>query len=110
MPTGEQVDAWYTAELPKRLAALDANDLIYQLEASRTYDPSMDLEKIKAPPSTGELRRRLHQPRRSSAWPRAEVKRIQGGKFVLIPAGPNTPRPRHHTPGQSSGRTTLRIC
>ena len=31
------------------LRGLDANDLLYQVNASRNYDPSPQLEKIKAP-------------------------------------------------------------
>ncbi len=49
MPKGEQVDAWAAEEVPKRIATVDANDMIYQLEASRTYDPSPGLEKIVVP-------------------------------------------------------------
>ena len=49
MPKGEQVDAWYPGQIADRLKTAEANDLIYQLESSRTYDPSRDLEKIKAP-------------------------------------------------------------
>ena len=32
-----------------RKASTKADDLLYALEASRNYDPSPDLEKIKAP-------------------------------------------------------------
>jgi homoserine O-acetyltransferase len=96
MPKGEQVDAWYQAELPKRLASLDANDLIYQLEASRTYDPSKDLEKIKAPltwVNSGDDF--INPPELGLA--QVEIKRIRGGRFVLIPAGPNTHGHGTHT-------------
>ena len=49
MPTRAATDAWLAEELPRRMAANDANDFIYALAASRTYDPSKDLEKITAP-------------------------------------------------------------
>ena len=42
----------------------DANDLIYQLEASRTYDPWPGLERIRAPMTWVNSRRRFHQPAR----------------------------------------------
>jgi homoserine O-acetyltransferase len=96
MPKGEQVDAWYQAELPKRLASLDANDLIYQLESSRTYDPSKDLEKIRGPltwVNSGDDF--INPPELGLA--QVEVKRIKGGKFVLIPAGPDTHGHGTHT-------------
>ncbi|HEY2358880.1 MAG TPA: alpha/beta fold hydrolase [Phenylobacterium sp.] len=96
MPKGEQVDAWYKDELPKRLASLDANDLIYQLEASRTYNPSPDLEKIKAPLTwinSGDDF--INPPELGLA--QQEVKRIKQGRFVLIPAGPDTHGHGTHT-------------
>src|SRR5204863_8505056 len=43
MSTREATDAWFAAELPRRMAANDANDFIYAVAASRTYDPSRDL-------------------------------------------------------------------
>jgi homoserine O-acetyltransferase/O-succinyltransferase len=96
MPKGQQVDAWYEAELPKRIAHLDANDLIYQLDASRDYDPSKDLEKIKAAltwVNSGDDF--INPPELGLA--QVEVKRIRAGRFVLIPAGPNTHGHGTHT-------------
>ena len=96
MPTGAQVDAYYAEQLPQRLKGLDANDLIYQLDASRTYDPSKGLEKIKAPltwVNSGDDF--INPPELGLA--QVEVKRIKGGKFVLIPAGPDTHGHGTHT-------------
>ena len=42
----------------------DANDLIYQLEASRTYNPLPNLERIRTPMTWVNSRRRFHQPAR----------------------------------------------
>jgi homoserine O-acetyltransferase len=96
MPKGEQVDAWYTAELPKRLASLDANDMIYQLDASRTYNPSPDLEKIKAPltwiNSSDDF---INPPELGLA--QTEIRRVKNGKFVLIPFRPDTRGHGTHT-------------
>jgi homoserine O-acetyltransferase/O-succinyltransferase len=70
-------------------APLDANDLLYQVNASRNYDPSPGLEKIKAqvmyinsgddfinPPGLGIAER--------------EVKRVKNARFVLIPESEQT--------------------
>jgi homoserine O-acetyltransferase len=96
MPRGEQVDAWYTEELPKRLKALDANDMIYQLDASRTYNPSPDLGKITAPltwiNSSDDF---INPPELGLA--QTEIKRVKGGKFVLIPFRPDTHGHGTHT-------------
>jgi homoserine O-acetyltransferase len=96
MPKGEDVKAWYEKELPTRLKALDANDLVYQVASSRDYDPSKGLGRITAaltwvnsgddfinPPELGVAQ--------------AKVKEIKRGKFVLIPASPNTHGHGTHT-------------
>lgn len=49
LATPEAVDAYAKAQMERRLPALDANDLWYQVNASTGYDPSADLEKITAP-------------------------------------------------------------
>lgn len=48
-PAREAAEAFVTERIEKDIASRDANDLIYQLESSRTYDPSADLEKITTP-------------------------------------------------------------
>jgi homoserine O-acetyltransferase len=96
MPQGAQVDAWYEAELPKRLASLDANDLIYQLDASRTYDPSKDLERISAPLTWVNSADDFINPPELGMAER-DVKRIKAGRFVLIPASPKTHGHGTHT-------------
>ena len=45
-PTRDAADSWYEDQLRSRLAANDANDMLYQFNASRDYDPSPNLEKI----------------------------------------------------------------
>jgi homoserine O-acetyltransferase len=67
----------------------DANNQLYAIEAVMDYDPSKNLEKIKAkllainfaddevnPPELGVMER--------------EIKRIAGARFVLIPASEKT--------------------
>jgi homoserine O-acetyltransferase len=48
-PTREAADKWYENQIRSRLATADANDMLYQYNASRDYDPSPNLEKIAAP-------------------------------------------------------------
>ncbi|HXA40228.1 MAG TPA: alpha/beta fold hydrolase [Phenylobacterium sp.] len=96
MPTGEQVDAWYAQQLPQRLKDAEANDLIYQLEASRTYDPAKDLEKIKAPLTwVNSCDDFINPPELGLA--QTEIKRVRGGRFVLIPCRPDTHGHGTHT-------------
>ena len=49
LPTAEAVDGYLTTQMERRLPALDANDLWYQVNASWDYDPSADLERMTAP-------------------------------------------------------------
>jgi homoserine O-acetyltransferase len=48
-PTRDAADAYIVDRIDKDLPTRDANDLIYQLEASRTYNPWPNLERIKVP-------------------------------------------------------------
>lgn len=48
-PTRGAAEAYVDDRLERALPALDANDLIYQLEASRNYDPWPRLDRIRVP-------------------------------------------------------------
>ena len=49
LATPVAADEWLAAQQARRLPALDANDLWYQVNASFDYDPSAGLERITAP-------------------------------------------------------------
>jgi homoserine O-acetyltransferase len=48
-PTRAAADAYIQDRIAKDLPTRDANDLIYQLDASRTYNPWPGLERITVP-------------------------------------------------------------
>jgi homoserine O-acetyltransferase len=48
-PTRTTADALFDELVQGYLAQLDANDLLYQIEAARDYDPAPELERIAAP-------------------------------------------------------------
>ena len=86
------LDEYFTARMP----GLDANDLLYQVAASRNYDPLPGLEKIRArvmyvnsaddfinPPELGMAER--------------EIRRVAGARFVLIPVSDATHGHGTHT-------------
>ncbi|HZT76264.1 MAG TPA: alpha/beta fold hydrolase [Vicinamibacterales bacterium] len=88
-PTRDAADAWYENQIKTRVAATDANDMLYQFNASRDYDPSPALEKITAhllainsaddvvnPPELG-----LMEPL---------IKRVTHGRYVLLPTTDQT--------------------
>jgi homoserine O-acetyltransferase len=87
-PTAEKADRMVADQLALPVTA-DANDFIYQWDASHDYDPSADMEKIQAtvlainaaddernPPETGVTE--------------AAIKRIKNGRIYLIPASTET--------------------
>jgi len=87
-PTREKADALLDARLKAPFSA-DPDDVLYQWDSSRDYNPSAGLEKIQAtllainsaddernPPETGVLER--------------EIKRVRHGRVFLIPASPET--------------------
>ncbi len=87
-PTREKADALLDARLNAPFTA-DANDVLYQWDSSRDYDPSPGLERIQAtllainaaddernPPETGVMDR--------------EIKRVKHGRVLLIPASTET--------------------
>ncbi|MGH7742548.1 MAG: alpha/beta fold hydrolase [Candidatus Eiseniibacteriota bacterium] len=92
----DSVDRWLAAQLTARMASTDANDLIYQIESSRHYDPSAALEKISAPlvhVNSGDDF--INPPELAIA--EKLIARVKGGKFVMIPASAETHGHGTHT-------------
>lgn len=96
LPTRAAADKYLDDYFRTRLSGLDANDTLYHINASRNYDPSSQLGKIKAsvmwinsaddfinPPELGIAEK--------------EVKNIPNGRFVLIPPSENTHGHGTHT-------------
>lgn len=95
-PTRDAVDAYVERTVDRYLDTLDANDLLYQLDASRDYDPSAKLGLIEAPVmwvnSADDF---INPPELGIAEDR--VKAIKRGTFVLIPASEETRGHGTHT-------------
>lgn len=96
-PTREKADQYITDQLG-RPSPNDANDILYQFDALRDYNPAPKLEAIRArllainaaddernPPELGIMER--------------EMKRVPQGRLYLIPASPDTRG--HGTTGQA---------
>ena len=89
LPTRDDADKYLDDFFRARLSSLDANDLLYQVNASRDYDPSQQLAKIKAPVmfvNSGDDF--INPPELGIA--QQEIKKVKNGKFVLIPASEHT--------------------
>lgn len=96
LPTREAADRYVADAVETRIATLDANDLLYQVNASRNYDPSPFLEKISAPVlwvnSTDDF---INPPELGIA--EKESKRLKNGTFVLLPISDKTHGHGTHT-------------
>jgi homoserine O-acetyltransferase len=96
LPTRDAADKYLDDYFASHLPGLDANDLLYQVNASRNYDPSPQLGKITAqvmyvnsaddfinPPELGIAGR--------------EIKKVKNGRFVLLPVSDKTHGHGTHT-------------
>ena len=95
-PTHASADKVYEDSLNAALPRLDANDLLYQLDASREYNPSPKLETIKAPLLAINSADDFINPPELGIAER-EAKRIKNAEFVLIPTSENTHGHGTHT-------------
>lgn len=95
-PTAKAADAFFAKELAGLLARLDANDTLYALESSRDYDPGPGLDKIRAPLLAINFADDLINPPELGILER-EIKRVQKGEALIIPASPETVGHGTHT-------------
>ena len=96
LPTRDAADQFLDKFMQRELDDLDANDLLYQVNASRDYDPSPGLEKIMAPLTQVNSGDDFINPPELGIAER-EIKRVKGGRFVLLPASDQTHGHGTHT-------------
>jgi homoserine O-acetyltransferase len=75
---------------------IDANDFIYAYDASHDYDPSPDLEKIKAPLIAVNSADDLINPPELGIL-ESQIKRVPHGKAIVIPLSDKTRGHGSHT-------------
>jgi homoserine O-acetyltransferase len=95
-PTLAGTDAALDAATAKGFASTDATDLVYQVEASRDYDPGPELEKIRAPLLAVNSADDLINPPELGVLER-EIKRVRHGSAVVLPFSPDTRGHGSHT-------------
>jgi homoserine O-acetyltransferase len=95
-PSRDAADAYVGDTIAKDLATLDANDFLYQVDASRNYDPSVALGTIKAQVmwvnSADDF---INPPELGIA--ETMVRDIPHARFVLIPISDQTHGHGTHT-------------
>lgn len=83
-PTAADADKYLADTLAPAVARLDANDLLYQVNASRNYDPSARLELITVPVTwINSADDFINPPELGLAEQFAP--RLKNGRFLLIP-------------------------
>ncbi len=95
-PSRETADAFANNRMNDDLATLDANDILYQFDASRDYDASAGLGRITAPVMWVNSADDFSDPPELGIAER-EVKRLKKGRFVLIPISDLTHGHNTHT-------------
>ncbi len=96
LPTRDAADDFLKVYMDRELPELDANDVLYQVGASRDYDPSGNLDKIQAPVMWINSADDFINPPELGIAER-EVKKIKNARFVLLPASDQTHGHGTHT-------------
>ena len=95
-PTRDSADAYITRWLDTRFAETDANDLMYQVDASRDYDPSTALDRITAPVLAINSADDFINPPELGLMERL-TPRVKRARYVLIPTSERTRGHGTHT-------------
>jgi homoserine O-acetyltransferase len=95
-PTRAAASAFAEERVSHALKNLDANDLIYQLDSSRNYNPWPTLEQIKVPLTWINSADDFINPRNLPV-PAAALKRMPTARFRLIPESEDTRGHGTHT-------------
>jgi homoserine O-acetyltransferase len=89
LPTRAAADSALAARTARTLAAQDANDMIYQFEASREYNPAPHLGQIKAPLFAINSADDQVNPPELGLMER-EIGKVAHGRYILIPISDQT--------------------
>jgi homoserine O-acetyltransferase len=95
-PTRDSADAYIIDRVAKDLPTRDANDLIYQVEASRNYDPWPRLERIRTPLTWVNSSDDFINPAEYGIAEDA-ARRLRTGRYVLVRATSDTRGHGTHT-------------
>ncbi|HWJ37888.1 MAG TPA: hypothetical protein VNR86_03900, partial [Sphingomicrobium sp.] len=95
-PTRVSAGAYAEQRVANAIKSLDANDLIYQLDSSRNYNPWPMLERIKAPLTWINSADDFINPRNLPV-PADALKRMATARFKLIPETAETHGHGTHT-------------
>jgi homoserine O-acetyltransferase len=83
-PTRVQADDELEKQVATRSKSLDANDVLYSVDASRNYNPEPQLEKIIAPLTAINSADDFINPPELKLIDK-DIHRVKNGKYVLLP-------------------------
>ena len=92
----DKASAFASERVTRAIALLDANDLIYQVDASRNYNPWPRLAAITAPLTWINSADDFINPRNLD-YPAQAVKQMKQARFRLIPESAETHGHGTHT-------------
>jgi homoserine O-acetyltransferase/O-succinyltransferase len=95
-PTRERADRVLDEFVARTIRSMDANDVLYAIESSTDYDPAPGLGRIKAPLVAINFEDDLINPPELGILER-EIRRVPGGKAVLIARSDRTRGHGTHT-------------
>jgi homoserine O-acetyltransferase len=95
-PDRAAADAAVARYMEDRLARTDANDFLWALDASREYDPSPGLEKIRAPLLALNFADDAINPPELAVLEKG-VARVKNGQAVIFPLSEKTRGHQTHT-------------
>ncbi|CAN5410507.1 alpha/beta fold hydrolase [soil metagenome] len=96
MPSKAMADTSFDQAIKQRLATTDANDLLYQVDASRDYNPEPKLEAIKTNVlAVNSADDEVNPPELGIA--EKLIKRVKYGRFILLPITDETRGHGTHT-------------
>jgi homoserine O-acetyltransferase/O-succinyltransferase len=96
LPTRQAADEYLQTYMKGELASLDANDLLYQVNASRNYDPAAALERIRAPLLHINSSDDFVNPPELGIAERL-IGSMKNARFILLPASDETHGHGTHT-------------
>jgi homoserine O-acetyltransferase len=95
-PTLKAADEAFDREVARRLEGMDANNILYAVEASGDYDPAPGLAKIRAPLLAINFADDQINPPELGILER-EIQQVAKGRAVLVPASAETVGHSTHT-------------
>jgi homoserine O-acetyltransferase len=95
-PSKQAADSFYAAYMKMRMPTYDANDFLYAFDASRNYDPSPGLEKVRVPVMAVNSADDFINPPELGIM-EVQIKRVPKGRYVLLPITDQTRGHGTHT-------------